>query len=38
VIAGIAMGRAEAVDMLLFMAQEAAANGRNAGDPSQLIL
>ncbi len=38
VIAGIAMGRAEAVDMLLFMAKEAAANGRNAGDPSQLIL
>ena len=37
-IAGIAMGRAEAVDMLLFMAKEAAANGRNAGDPSQLIL
>lgn len=38
VIAGIAMGRAEAVDMLLTMAREAEANGRNAGDPSQLIL
>lgn len=38
VIAGIAMGRAEAVDMLLCMAREAAEKGRNAGDPSQLIL
>ncbi len=36
-IAGIAMGRAEAVDLLVFMAEEAAKNGRNPGDPKDLI-
>lgn len=37
-IVGIAMGRAEAIDLLVFMAEEAAKQGRNPGDPAQLIL
>ena len=35
--AGIAMGRAEAVRLLAFMAEEALKDGRNAGDPEELI-
>lgn len=37
-IAGIAMGRRETVDLLVFMAEEALKNGRNPGDPKELIL
>lgn len=37
-IAGIAMGRREAYDLLVFMAEEAVKEGRNPGDPKELIL
>ena len=37
-IAGIAMGRRETVDLLVFMAEEAQKNGRDPGDPKALIL
>lgn len=37
-IAGIAMGRRETVDLLVFMAEEARKNGRNPGNPKDLIL
>lgn len=36
-IAGIAMGRREAVDLLVFMAEEAQKNGRNPGNPKELF-
>lgn len=36
-IAGVAMGRREAVDLLVFMAEEALKKGRNPGDPKELI-
>ena len=37
-IAGIAMGRRQAYDLLVFMTKEAVANGRNPADPKELIL
>lgn len=37
-IAGIAMGRREAVDLLRFMTEDAVQNGRNPADPKELIL
>lgn len=37
-IAGIAMGRRETVDLLVYMAEEAVKNGRNPADPKELIL
>ena len=37
-IAGIAIGRREAYDLLVFMAEEAVKEGRNPGDPKELIL
>ena len=37
-IAGIAMGRMAAYDLLAFMTEEAVANGRNPADPKELIL
>lgn len=36
-IAGIAMGRAETVDLLLYMAQKAQEEGRNPAKPKDLI-
>lgn len=36
-IAGIAMGRAETVDLLLFMAKQAQEEGRNPANPKDLI-
>lgn len=37
-IAGIAMGKQEAYDLLVYMAEEAVAQGRNPADPKMLIL
>lgn len=37
-IAGIAMGRRAAYDLLVFMTEEAVANGRDPADPKELIL
>ena len=37
-IAGIAMGKRGAVDLLCFMAEDAVAHGRNPADPKELIL
>ena len=37
-IAGIAMGRRQVYDLLVFMTEEAVANGRNPADPKELIL
>lgn len=37
-IAGIAMGRRETVDLLVFMAEEAVKDGRDPADPKELIL
>lgn len=37
-IAGIAMGRRETVDLLVYMAEETVKNGRNPADPKELIL
>ncbi len=37
-IAGIAMGRKEAYDLLAFMAEDAVNHGRNPADPRELIL
>lgn len=37
-IAGIAMGKKEAYDLLVYMAEEAVAQGRNPADPQMLIL
>lgn len=37
-IAGIAMGRRAAYDLLAFMTEDAVANGRNPADPKELIL
>ncbi|WP_458407173.1 hypothetical protein [Anaerotignum sp.] len=37
-IAGIAMGRRAAYELLAFMTEEAVASGRNPGDPRELIL
>ena len=37
-IAGIAMGRAEALDLLIFMAEEAQRNGRDFTNQKELIL
>lgn len=37
-IAGIAMGRREAYDLLAFMTEDAVKNGRDPGDPKELIL
>ena len=37
-IAGIAIGRREAVALLCFMAEEALREGRNPADPKELIL
>ena len=37
-IAGIAMGRRDAVDLLRFMTEDAVKNGRNPADPKELIL
>lgn len=36
-IAGVAMGRKEAIDLLVYMAEEARRQGRNPGDPKDLI-
>lgn len=36
-ITGIAMGRAETVDLLLFMAEQAQAAGRNPANPKDLF-
>ena len=37
-IAGIAMGREETVDLLLFMAEKAQEEGRNPANPRELML
>lgn len=37
-IAGIAMGRRAAYDLLAFMTEDAVQNGRNPADPKELIL
>ena len=37
-IAGIAMGRREAYDLLAFMTEDAVNHGRNPADPKELIL
>ena len=37
-IAGIAMGRREAIDLLRFMTEDAVQSGRNPADPRELIL
>ena len=37
-IAGIAMGREETVDLLLFMAKRAQEEGRNPANPRELML
>ena len=37
-IAGIAMGKREAFDLLCFMAEDAIEQGRNPADPKELIL
>lgn len=37
IIAGVAMGRKEAVDLLVYMAEEARRQGKNPGDPRDLI-
>ena len=37
-IAGIAMGRRSAYDLLAFMTEDAVQNGRNPADPRELIL
>ena len=37
-IAGIAMGRRAAYDLLAFMTEDAVANGRSPVDPKELIL
>lgn len=37
-IAGVAMGRREAYDLLAFMTEEAVTNGRNPAVPAELIL
>ena len=37
-IAGIAMGRREASDLLRFMTEDAVQSGRNPADPRELIL
>lgn len=37
-VAGVAMGKREAYDLLVFMAEDAVENGRNPADPKQLIL
>ena len=37
-IAGIAMGRREAYDLLAFMTEDAVKGGRNPADPKELIL
>ena len=37
VIAGIAMGRREAYDLLAYMAEDAVRNGRDVTDPAELI-
>ena len=37
-IAGIAMGRRAAYDLLAFMTEDAVQNGRDPGDPKELIL
>lgn len=37
-IAGIAMGRRDAVDLLRFMTEDAVKCGRNPADPKELIL
>ena len=37
-IAGIAMGHAEALDLLVYMAETALENGRDCGDPREWIL
>ena len=36
-IAGIAMGRAEAMELLVYMIETALENGRDCSDPQQLI-
>ena len=38
VIAGVAMGKREAYDLLRFMAEDAVENGRDPADPQALIL
>ena len=37
-IAGIAMGKRQAIDLLAFMTEDAVTNGRNPADPKELIL
>ena len=37
-IAGIAMGKREAIDLFCFMVEDALENGRNPADPKELIL
>ena len=37
-IAGIAMGKRQAIDLLAFMTEDAVANGRNPADPKEIIL
>ena len=37
-IAGVAMGRREAYDLLAYMTEDAVKNGRNPADPKELIL
>ena len=37
-IAGIAMGRRAAIDLLCFMTEDAVKDGRNPADPEELIL
>ncbi len=37
-IAGIAMGKRETISLLVYMTEEAVKNGRNPGDPKELIL